>query len=297
MCVPVEHLFNLESDRTLPPSLPRFSSTFIVIACSVTATTQHGREREDTLQSKQQKEKIDIKGYSRFLIAFSSSLRTSPSSQDEGHEAAGGSAGTVGPTAGGRVPEDRSLQHPDIWGDQDVQCHPRQLHCTAMHQTPITMWSVSHWDGTAIRSATCSCTGLTRCLWWTATTTMTAASPVGTTPSAESQPSSGSPAHSQDVMLMGDFNAGCSYVRPSQWSSIRLRMSPTFQWLIPDTADTTATSTHCAYDRIVVAGTLLQDAVVPDSALPFNFQAAYGLSDQLVCVLPCTVTWGWDTGT
>nr|XP_037845850.1 deoxyribonuclease-1 isoform X5 [Chlorocebus sabaeus] len=85
----------------------------------------------------------------------------------------------------------------------------------------------------------------------------------------------------EDVMLMGDFNAGCSYVRPSQWSSIRLRTSPTFQWLIPDTADTTATSTHCAYDRIVVAGTLLQEAVVPDSALPFNFQAAYGLSDQL----------------
>ncbi|KAL4836413.1 hypothetical protein H8958_019842 [Nasalis larvatus] len=69
----------------------------------------------------------------------------------------------------------------------------------------------------------------------------------------------------EDVMLMGDFNAGCSYVRPSQWSSIRLRTSPTFQWLIPDSADTTATSTHCAYDRIVVAGTLLQDAVVPDS--------------------------------
>ncbi|XP_024088953.1 deoxyribonuclease-1 isoform X1 [Pongo abelii] len=85
----------------------------------------------------------------------------------------------------------------------------------------------------------------------------------------------------EDVMLMGDFNAGCSYVRPSQWSSIRLRTSPTFQWLIPDSADTTATSTHCAYDRIVVAGMLLQGAVVPDSALPFNFQAAYGLSDQL----------------
>ncbi|XP_064218468.1 deoxyribonuclease-1 isoform X5 [Aotus nancymaae] len=53
----------------------------------------------------------------------------------------------------------------------------------------------------------------------------------------------------EDIMLMGDFNAGCSYVRPSQWSSIRLRTSPIFQWLIPDTADTTATSTHCAYDR------------------------------------------------
>lgn len=38
--------------------------------------------------------------------------------------------------------------------------------------------------------------------------------------------------------------------------------------------------------RIVVAGTVLQHAIVPDSAAPFDFQAAYGLSNQLVCVLP-----------
>ncbi|XP_062957023.1 deoxyribonuclease-1 [Cynocephalus volans] len=85
----------------------------------------------------------------------------------------------------------------------------------------------------------------------------------------------------EDVILMGDFNAGCSYVTSSQWSSIRLRTNPAFQWLIPDTADTTVSSTHCAYDRIVVAGALLQGAVVTDSATPFNFQAAYGLSDQM----------------
>ncbi|KAF5918456.1 deoxyribonuclease-1 [Diceros bicornis minor] len=84
----------------------------------------------------------------------------------------------------------------------------------------------------------------------------------------------------EDIMLMGDFNAGCSYVTPSQWPSIRLRTNPAFQWLIPDTADTTVKSTHCAYDRIVVAGTLLQNAVVSDSAAPFDFQAAYDLSDQ-----------------
>ncbi|KAF6123970.1 deoxyribonuclease 1 [Phyllostomus discolor] len=84
----------------------------------------------------------------------------------------------------------------------------------------------------------------------------------------------------EDVMLMGDFNAGCSYVTPSHWASIRLRTIPTFQWLIPDTADTTVTPTHCAYDRIVVTGTLLQRAVVPSSAAPFDFQAAYGLSNQ-----------------
>ncbi|XP_075384147.1 deoxyribonuclease-1 [Tenrec ecaudatus] len=85
----------------------------------------------------------------------------------------------------------------------------------------------------------------------------------------------------ENVILMGDFNAGCSYVSPFQWGSIRLRTSPIFQWLIPDSADTTVKSTHCPYDRIVVAGEELQEAIVPSSAQPFNFQAAYGLSDQL----------------
>ncbi|XP_008844383.1 deoxyribonuclease-1 isoform X1 [Nannospalax galili] len=85
----------------------------------------------------------------------------------------------------------------------------------------------------------------------------------------------------EDIMLMGDFNAGCSYVTSSHWSSIRLRTSPAFQWLIPDSADTTVKSTHCAYDRIVVAGALLQGAAVPNSAAPFDFQAAYRLSSQL----------------
>uniref|UniRef100_H0V4D4 Uncharacterized protein n=1 Tax=Cavia porcellus TaxID=10141 RepID=H0V4D4_CAVPO len=61
-----------------------------------------------------------------------------------------------------------------------------------------------------------------------------------------------------DVILMGDFNAGCSYVTSSQWSSIRLRTNPAFQWLIPDTADTTVTSTHCPYDRLKPSVTITQ---------------------------------------
>ncbi|XP_019843176.2 deoxyribonuclease-1 isoform X1 [Bos indicus] len=91
--------------------------------------------------------------------------------------------------------------------------------------------------------------------------------------------------HLNDVMLMGDFNADCSYVTSSQWSSIRLRTSSTFQWLIPDSADTTATSTNCAYDRIVVAGSLLQSSVVPGSAAPFDFQAAYRLSNEMALAI------------
>ncbi|XP_074052962.1 deoxyribonuclease-1 [Macrotis lagotis] len=89
----------------------------------------------------------------------------------------------------------------------------------------------------------------------------------------------------EDIMFMGDFNAGCSYVTPSQWSSIRLRTNPSFQWLIPDTADTTVTTTTCAYDRIVVSGTNLQRAIVPGSATTFDFQEAFKLNYQLALAI------------
>lgn len=44
--------------------------------------------------------------------------------------------------------------------------------------------------------------------------------------------------------------------------------------------------------RIVVSGALLQAAVVPSSAAPFDFQAEYRLSNQLVRVLSlCGLCW------
>ena len=55
---------------------------------------------------------------------------------------------------------------------------------------------------------------------------------------------------SQDVIITGDFNADCDYVRPSYWPTIRLRTDKRFLWLTPDSADTTVSSTtDCAYDR------------------------------------------------
>ncbi|XP_077172909.1 deoxyribonuclease-1-like [Paroedura picta] len=82
-----------------------------------------------------------------------------------------------------------------------------------------------------------------------------------------------------DVLFLGDFNADCAYVRPEDWPHIRLRTHSSFQWLTPDTADTTvATTTDCAYDRIVAAGPKLRGAAVPGTARVYDFQKAFGLS-------------------
>ncbi|XP_036596413.1 deoxyribonuclease-1-like [Trichosurus vulpecula] len=85
----------------------------------------------------------------------------------------------------------------------------------------------------------------------------------------------------EDVMLLGDLNAGCTFVPPGAWLGIRLWSHPDFHWLIGDQADTTVSMrTHCAYDRIVVHGKALLQAVVPGSARVFNFQKELGMSDE-----------------
>ncbi|NXC44292.1 DNSL2 protein, partial [Penelope pileata] len=83
-----------------------------------------------------------------------------------------------------------------------------------------------------------------------------------------------------NIVFLGDFNADCAYVRPSDWSSIRLRTSDVFKWLIPDSADSTAGRSHCAYDRIVVCGAKLKRSVVPNSAAVYNFQHAFQLEQE-----------------
>uniref|UniRef100_A0A8C0ZBD3 Deoxyribonuclease-1-like 2 n=1 Tax=Cyanistes caeruleus TaxID=156563 RepID=A0A8C0ZBD3_CYACU len=83
-----------------------------------------------------------------------------------------------------------------------------------------------------------------------------------------------------NMMFLGDFNADCSYVQPSDWSSIRLRTSDIFKWLIPDSADTTVGKSDCAYDRIVVCGNKLKRSIVSNSAGIFNFQRAFQLDQE-----------------
>ncbi|XP_006002582.1 deoxyribonuclease gamma-like [Latimeria chalumnae] len=85
----------------------------------------------------------------------------------------------------------------------------------------------------------------------------------------------------ENIMFLGDLNAACSYVSAEDWKKIQLRKNPSFHWLIGDGEDTTVSEkTHCAYDRIVVHGDKLLDAVVPGSAKTFNFKKKFRLSEE-----------------
>lgn len=53
------------------------------------------------------------------------------------------------------------------------------------------------------------------------------------------------------TMILGDLNADCTYYNPENESLFR-----GWNWVIKDGADTTVSSTNCAYDRIFVANEL-----------------------------------------
>ncbi|KAM3598832.1 uncharacterized protein V6R79_023135 [Siganus canaliculatus] len=86
--------------------------------------------------------------------------------------------------------------------------------------------------------------------------------------------------NTNDIMLLGDFNAGCSYITSSEWSQVRLFTDKSFSWLIPDDADTTVGTTYCPYDRIVVTQDLLT-GVVPGSAKVYNYMTELNLSQSM----------------
>ncbi|XP_054906143.1 deoxyribonuclease-1-like [Poeciliopsis prolifica] len=84
-----------------------------------------------------------------------------------------------------------------------------------------------------------------------------------------------------NVMILGDFNADGSYVSKKEMKTIRIRSNSNFHWLIGDDVDTTASTKNTnSYDRIVVYGEKMLQAVVKDSAKAFNFQEEYNLSNE-----------------
>ncbi|XP_016120298.1 deoxyribonuclease gamma-like [Sinocyclocheilus grahami] len=85
---------------------------------------------------------------------------------------------------------------------------------------------------------------------------------------------------------MGDFNAACGYVPKRQWVNIRLRSETEFVWLTGDKLDTSVkTSTKCAYDRVVLRGEKMIEAVNPESVEVFNFKEEFGLTEPEVNII------------
>ncbi|XP_014853692.1 PREDICTED: deoxyribonuclease gamma-like [Poecilia mexicana] len=85
----------------------------------------------------------------------------------------------------------------------------------------------------------------------------------------------------ENVMLLGDFNADCGYLAKKNRDKVRLITDRNLHWLIGENTDTTVKhSTSCSYDRIVVHGEKFNRAVVPSSAQPFNFQQEYKLTEE-----------------
>jgi len=57
--------------------------------------------------------------------------------------------------------------------------------------------------------------------------------------------------NTDDILIMGDLNADCSYASATELAGLTLRNDPPFTWPIGDDVDTTTSSTDCAYDRCV----------------------------------------------
>ena len=54
-----------------------------------------------------------------------------------------------------------------------------------------------------------------------------------------------------NLILLGDFNADCDYASLHELDALEIR-DENYTWIVPDDADTTVSSTRCAYDRIVL---------------------------------------------
>ncbi|XP_010788869.1 deoxyribonuclease-1-like, partial [Notothenia coriiceps] len=87
-----------------------------------------------------------------------------------------------------------------------------------------------------------------------------------------------------NIMVLGDFNAGSNYVPMSKRPTIPLFGINVFHWLIANTVDTTVSGSKQAYDRIVVTDDMY-NRMNPRSAGIFDFKNQYALTlDQAKAV-------------
>ena len=81
----------------------------------------------------------------------------------------------------------------------------------------------------------------------------------------------------RDVILLGDFNADCSYFSEAD-NTHPLRAS-NFHWVITDEMDTNVGASSCTYDRIILLDGTYQHEYLQNSANVFRYDVEYHLSN------------------
>ncbi|KAI4788209.1 hypothetical protein KUCAC02_036003 [Chaenocephalus aceratus] len=83
-----------------------------------------------------------------------------------------------------------------------------------------------------------------------------------------------------NIMILGDFNADGKYLSKKKKKMLHMSSAP-YHWLIGDDVDTTTTNKKkSTYDRIVVYGERMLEAIVPNSAIAYNFERELNLTEE-----------------
>jgi hypothetical protein len=79
------------------------------------------------------------------------------------------------------------------------------------------------------------------------------------------------------ILIVGDFNADCSYISPKRQQTLRTIDFVDFHWVINNEVKTNTRQT-CTYDRILVNGDNFVKAIVPNSNTTVHFQQELGMT-------------------
>jgi len=79
------------------------------------------------------------------------------------------------------------------------------------------------------------------------------------------------------ILIVGDFNADCSYISPKRQQLLRTINYVDFTWIINNEVKTNTRQT-CTYDRILINGDNFVNAIVPGSNTTVNYQEQFGMT-------------------
>ncbi|CAF3384293.1 unnamed protein product [Rotaria sp. Silwood1] len=79
------------------------------------------------------------------------------------------------------------------------------------------------------------------------------------------------------ILIVGDFNADCSYISLRRQLILRSINYVDFTWIINNQVKTNTRQT-CTYDRIFINGDRFVNAIVPNSNTTVNYQERFGMT-------------------